>query len=349
MQKGSATELIACLSGIYAAKGAPTEVAQTVAELQVEASLAGHDSHGVPKLKDYIDRIDRGDIAPQAQPTVLAEGATTAVIDGNWGFGFWVTSKAVQLAMHKAKESGVAAITIRRQSHIGRLGAYTGRLAAQGFIGILTADSGAGPKSAAPFGGREARLGTNPIAISFPAIASSVCLDMATTAVALGKVSLAARLGQPIPEGWVLDASGRPTTSAKDYFTGGSLLPLGADQGYKGYGLSFVVETLSGLLTGLGFGIDPSGRHNDGCFLAAFDVSRFRPLEDFKREMEEFIAFVKSSAPATGFTEVLYPGELEARSRVVREASGIPVDDQTWEYLTAQAITLGVTPPCALV
>jgi uncharacterized oxidoreductase len=282
---------------------------------------------------------------PNAPIEVLEEGPSTAVIDGNWGFGFSVTSWAVNFAAEKARKTGVAALTVRRQGHIGRIGAYTSRLAEAGFIGLLFTDSGAGPKAAAPFGGRERRLGTNPLSVAVPGVNSIVCYDAATSAVAAGKLSLAISRGEPVPVGWIVDKEGRATTDPAAYFSGGALLPVGGEQGHKGYGLSFIVEVFAGILTGLGFGIDPSGRTNDGCFMAAFDIDRFRQAAQFRQEIEDFIAFVKSSAPAEGFTEVLYPGELETRTRQQRETSGIEVEDTTWEELGQIAAKYGVKPP----
>ena len=120
-----------------------------------------------------------------------------------------------------------------------------------------------------------------------------------------------------------------------DYFTGGAILPVGADQGHKGYGMSFMVEVFSGLLTGLGFGIDPQARHNDGCFIAVFNVEHFRPLDQFKKEVGEFVQFVKTSPPAAGFTEVLYPGEIEHRTEQQRRREGIFVEDGTWQQISS--------------
>jgi uncharacterized oxidoreductase len=117
---------------------------------------------------------------------------------------------------------------------------------------------------------------------------------------------------------------------------------VGADQGHKGFGLSFMVEMFSGLLTGLGFGIDPQARHNDGCFLAVFDVSKFRPLEDFKQEMTEFAEFVKTSPPAAGFSEVFYPGEIEYRTELQRSKEGIFVEDETWRQISDLMAEVGV-------
>jgi len=157
---------------------------------------------------------------------------------------------------------------------------------------------------------------------------------MATSAVAAGKIGLARNRNESVPVGWIIDKEGNPTTDPNDYPAGGAILPVGADQGHKGYGLSFMVEIFSGLLTGLGFGIDPQARHNDGVFVTAFDVEKFRPLADFKKEVKEFAEFVKTSPPAKGFSEVLYPGELEHRTEQKRRAEGIFIEDETWHQIT---------------
>jgi LDH2 family malate/lactate/ureidoglycolate dehydrogenase len=142
-----------------------------------------------------------------------------------------------------------------------------------------------------------------------------------------------------------VDLVGGPPPDPLAYYAGGAILPVGGDQGHKGYGLSFMVEVLSGLLTGLGFGIDPQGPHNDGVFMAVFAVEAFRPLDEFKREMAEFVKYVKDTPPAEGFKEVLYPGEIEYRTEQQRRRDGIPIEDETWRQLTALATTAGLAIP----
>jgi LDH2 family malate/lactate/ureidoglycolate dehydrogenase len=226
---------------------------------------------------------------------------------------------------------------------MGRLGGYAEAAARDGLIALMTADSGRGPKAVAPFGGRTSRLGTNPICVAVPAGAySPVVLDMATSSVAVGKLALARARGNQVAEGLILDRQGNPTTSPDDYFAGGTILPLGGSQGYKGFGLSFIVEILSGLLTGLGYGVAADGRHNDGSFIALFDVQQYRPLADFRRDVDELIDYIHASPLAPGATEVLYPGELEARTRADRREAGIAVEDATWAALTGLAGELGV-------
>src|SRR2546423_1140579 len=162
-------------------------------------------------------------------------------------------------------------------------------------------------------------------------------LDMATSAVAAGKIMLAVARGEPIPTGWIIDAEGRNTTDPTQYRKGGALLPLGGTEGYKGSGLAAMVEVLCGLLTGLGFGVDPTGRHNDGCFMAVFNVAAFRPLADFKKEVAEFARYLKATPPSEGSSGVLYPGEIEYMREQQRKLSGIAVEDATWDRLRTLA------------
>ena len=324
--------------------GASEEEATVVARHSVGANLAGHDSHGVIQIPIYIDRIGKKHIVPGAPFETVRGTPTTTVIDGNWGFGYVVSERAMEITIDKARQNSVAAATVFRQSHVGRLADYPVMAAQAGMIGIMTADSGRSAKAVVPFGGREPRLGTNPICIAMPSnLEGPLYIDMATSAVAAGKLGVAVARGTPVPEGWIVDKDGNPTTDPEDLGKGGFVLPLGGPEGHKGYGLSVMIEIFSGILTGLGFGHEPSGRHNDGCFMAAFSVEAFRPLEEFKRETTELAAYVKSSAPAKGFDEVYYPGELEhlRTQRLLKE--GITIEDATWNQLTGLAKEYGLT------
>jgi uncharacterized oxidoreductase len=245
----------------------------------------------------------------------------------------------------RAREMRIAAATIREQSHVGRLAEYPLMAARAGFIGLMMADSGQSPKAVAPFGGREARLGTNPLCIAFPSdLPGPVFIDMATSAVAAGKLNLARAQGKPIPLGWLLDKDGKPTTNPNAQLEGGVMLPLGGPEGHKGYGLSFAVETLAAVLPGLGFGIDPKGRHNDGTFMLVIDPHAFSPTE-FKIQVEAFVRYLKATPPAEGFDEVLYPGEIEYRTEQRRRRAGIPIEDATWRRLGEIAARFGIAVP----
>ena len=323
--------------------GATEHEAASVAEGVVGANLAGHDSHGIIQIPSYIERIEVGHIVCGAPMDVVRETPTTMVVNGNWGFGYHVSNFVMQAIIEKAAASGVAAATVYRQGHVGRVAAYPIMAAKAGMIGMMTADSGRAAKGVVPFGGREARLGTNPICFAMPSnLEGPLFIDMATSAVAAGKISLAVARGKSIPEGWILDKNGNATNDPHDFSDGGAILPLGGTEGHKGYGLAAIVEIFSGLLTGLGFGVDPTGRHNDGCFLAAFNVEAFRSLETFKQEVTEFAHYLKSTPPAKGFDEVYYPGEIEHLRTQSGLEHGIEVEESTWEKLEALASRYGL-------
>ena len=341
MPKIAAERLQKIGAALLVGAGASREEADTVARGCVNANLAGHDSHGIILIPSYVERIKVGHIVPGAPFKIVQESPTTTVIDGHWGFGFVVNEKAMRLTIEKAKTANVAAATVFRQSHVGRLGAYPLMAAQSGMIGIATADSGRSPKAVAPFGGREARLGTNPISIAVPSdLPGPLCLDMATSAVAVGKLTLAQARGEKIPLGWIVDSEGKHTTDPARFRPGGALLPLGGTEGYKGSGLAVIVEILCGLLTGLGFGVEPSGRHNDGCFLAVFKVDAFRPLAEFKREVAEFARYLKATPLSEGSSGVFYPGEVEYLREQERRKSGVDIEDATWKKLRTLAAEL---------
>ena len=331
-------ELEKIATALLVEAGASEEESKVISRLSIGANLAGHDSHGIIQIPTYIDRVNRGHIVPGAEYEIVKDTPTTTVVDGHWGFGYSVTERLMRETIEKARTQNIAAATVYRQSHIGRLAAYPLMAAEADMIGMITADSGRSAKAVVPFGGREKRLGTNPISIAMPSnLDGPFFLDMATSAVAAGKINLAQARGGSIPSGWVVKADGEHTTDPNELKNGGAILPLGGDQGHKGYGLSSIVEIFSGILTGLGFGHDPSGRHNDGCFISVFNVSAFRDLQDFKDEVTEFAAYLKSSETAPGFDELLYPGEIEYRNETRQRKEGIFVEDSTWGELQSLA------------
>lgn len=335
--------LRAIAADLLEAAGAPRDEAETVARHSIEANLAGHDSHGIIQIPSYVDRIEKGHIVPGAKFEVVQESPTTTVIDGHWGFGYVQTERAMAMTIEKAKSQNVAATTIFRQGHVGRVAAYPLMAAEAGMIGLMTADSGRSPKAVAPFGGREARLGTNPISIAVPSdLDGPLFFDLSTAAAAAGKIKLAQARGETVPDGWLIGADGKPTNDPSVLGNGGALLPLGGNVGFKGSALAAMVEILSALLTGLGFGVEPTGRHNDGCFIACFKVEAFRPLATFKKEVAEFAAYLNDTPPAVGVDRVFYPGEIEHARKQERLESGVDIEDKTWATLSALAEKLGL-------
>ena len=340
----TAEKLIEIAKSLLMAAGASQEEAAVVARYNIGANLVGHDSHGIILIPGYIDRIKAGHIVPQAPWVITQETPTTTVVDGNWGFGYAVTDRAMRYTIEKARTQNVAATTIFHQSHIGRLASYPLVAAGEGMIAMITADSGRSPKHVAPYGGAKARLGTNPVCFAIPSnLDGPLVFDMATSAAAAGKINVATARGDQVPNGWLIDADGKPSNDPRVLKAGGALLPLGGTEGYKGTGLAVIVEILSGLLTGLGFGVEPTGRHNDGCFIAVFKVSAFRELETFKQEVTDFANYLKATPPAEGFKEVFYPGEIEFRKEQDRRKNGVPVEDATWNTIMALAQGYGLT------
>jgi uncharacterized oxidoreductase len=311
----------------------------------VGANLAGHDSHGIQLLPGYVANVKRGDTVPGAPIEVLDETATTARVDGHWGFGQVVSERAMSLAIDKAQRHNTASIVVLRQAHVGRLTDYPLMAAKAGMIGFMFCDSGKTAKQVVPFGGREARIGTNPLCIALPSdLEAPIFLDAATSAAAANKIAVYRKRGQPLPENWIVDRAGQPATDPKAYYDGGALLPYGGPMGHKSYGLGFMIEVFTGLLTGLGFGIDPSGRHNDGSLLIVLNPAAFRPVDVFRAEVTAFARYIKDTPPAPGVAEVFYPGELEWRTEQHRRRDGIPIDDETWSSLTALATSLNLPP-----
>jgi uncharacterized oxidoreductase len=336
-------QLTDLITGVYEAAGVSAAEAAIVARHMVGANLAGHDSHGVILLPTYIERLRAGEVVAGAPFEVLDETPTTARIDGHWGFGQVVSERAMELAIAKARTLMIAAVTVFQQNHVGRVADYPLMAARASLIGMMFCDSGRGPKQVVPFGGREPKLGTNPISIALPSdLEAPVFLDMATSAAAANKLRVYHNRGLPVPAGWIVDAAGNPTTDAAAYFAGGALLPTGGAQGHKGFGLGFMVEVFAGILTGLGWGVEPSGRHNDGTLMIVINPAAFRPPDQFRAEVSAFARDMQATPPAAGVERVYYPGEIEWHTEQARRRAGIPVEDATWRQLGDLARSLGV-------
>lgn len=347
----STDQIAGAAAALFAAAGTPADKARTVAGLLAEANGAGHDSHGLIRVPQYLAAVEDGRIDPAAEVEIERETPITAVLDGHWGFGQVAMTRAVEVALDKASASGLAAVTVRNTSHIGRLGSYVERLARRDLAALLLVNAvGIPAYRMAPWGGTEARLATDPLAMGVPrADGDPVVLDMTTTVVAEGKVRVQSNRGQPVPEGWLIDAEGQPTTDPNVLYgePRGSILPLGGSAaGHKGYGLNVALELLAGALSGTGCigGGQPLG---NGVLLIALEVERFLPLDEFHRHAERFFAHVKSSPPAAGFDEILLPGEIEAQVQRRRRQEGVPVDEETWRQVLEWADKLGAELPPA--
>ncbi|MBI3328332.1 MAG: Ldh family oxidoreductase [Nitrospinae bacterium] len=342
----SPAELRSLGEKIFAELQVPREEAQWVAELLVRANLAGHDSHGVIRIPQYAQAIQSGQVQPGAPLEVVKESPATALLNGNGGLGQVVARRAMELAIQKAKATKVSAVGVSNLYHVGRLADYTRMAAEQDLLGIMTVNGGGASPIVAPFGGMAGRLATNPISIAFPTGgAVPFLLDMATSVVAEGKVRVKRNRGEQVPEGWLLDNQGLPTTDPQAFYQEprGAILPLGGGAGHKGFGLALVVEILSGILMRADYAREDADRFSHGTFIAVIDIRAFVDPAEFRTETDALLHYLERTPKAPGVEAILYPGEPELAEQRTRERDGIPLEDETWHQLLTLAQALGIT------
>ncbi|MCR4399173.1 MAG: Ldh family oxidoreductase [Firmicutes bacterium] len=325
----------ACLRALVSA-GTPEHNARDVFEALVWADLRGIPSHGVRNLPVYLRRARDGGLDPSALPVAVREARGACLMDGRNGFGQVAGRRAVEVVKRLARANGIGAVWVRNTNHVGALGHYASLLACDGYASFMAGNAN---PTVAPHGGTEPRLGTNPVCFAFPGPNYPIIADMATSAVAKGKIYEMADRGSPIPEGWSLDSSGRPTTNAREALDG-VLLPMA---GPKGYALGVVVELLAGVFTGCparrtrSLHKEPSKPQGVGFSLAAVRVQAVLDWAEYEDRVADFVSYVKSSRPAEGVEEVLLPGEREARLAAARATSGIPMTENDWAAIMREA------------
>ncbi|MBT4137236.1 MAG: Ldh family oxidoreductase [Candidatus Latescibacteria bacterium] len=326
---------------IYEQIGASPEEAETVANLLVDANLAGHDSHGVVRIPQYVSAIKRGQIKLGTSPEIEKETAATAIVNGHWGFGHVTAKAAMEVAIEKARETAVGIVTVHQCNHIGRLGAYTPLAVDAGMAGLITNNGHGADRSMAPFGGLGRILPASCMAVAFPSDRDfPVALDLTAAAAAGGKMRVALARGEKVPEGWLMTADGQPTNEPGDYVNGSaSLVPFG---GHKGYGLGIVFDILSGAFSPAGCTREKSPVTGNALFIQAIRIDAFVAMDEFTSEVGRFIDYVKASDNAPGFDEILMPGERSWRNQVDREANGIVIEDKTWTEICDVAQELNV-------
>jgi LDH2 family malate/lactate/ureidoglycolate dehydrogenase len=302
------------------------------------------DSHGFQLLPFYIRQIAEGNIDVHAQGHIVSENAGCLTYDGQFGIGQVIARNSSDHAIRLAKTHGTAVVVARDSNHFGAAAYWAQRISAAGLIGIVMCNAS---PLVAPWQGKEKRFGTNPISMALPG-PDRWLLDMATTTVAMGRIFKASLSGEPtIPTGWAIDRNGVPTTDTSAAIEGWPM-PLG---GYKGYGLAMMVEILSAVLSGGAMSLEVGGiyfkerRMRTSQFFLALDVTRFMPLDEFADRVRRLVEMMKSSAPATGYDEVLVAGEPEWRNAEKRRRSGIPLSEGVWKTLTDTAESLGVRTP----
>ena len=314
---------------VLVATGAREKDARIVADGLVWANLRGGDGHGVSRLPRYLDIIAAGEISRDAVPKLTHDRGATFVLDCGHGFGPVAVMQAAALAVERAKKLGVCFCLVRETTHTGAIGRYAQWIAEQNCAAVIM---GAGPTLMAYHAARVASLSTSPIAIAVPSGNGPIVLDMATSAIANGKILQSRNTGQPLPEGTVLTADGEPTT---DPNKAEILLPLG---GPKGSGLGLMFEMLASVLAAApiqarALGPERRTRHTGNTAMLAIDIETFRPLADFTHDADTLTTLLKTLPRQAGFGEITMPGERSQRTESRRRKNGIPIPAKLWAEL----------------
>jgi LDH2 family malate/lactate/ureidoglycolate dehydrogenase len=349
--------LRAFTKNIFLSIGCSDEHATLAADVLLRADLRGIDSHGVARLTGYVRLWGKQRINANPHIQIVHETLTTATVDGDAGLGLVVAPYAMNIAIKKAEQYGSGWVAIRNSNHFGIAGYHALMAVEKDMIGF--AMTNASPLVAPTFS-NERMLGTNPMCYAFPAGRyPAMVVDMATSAAANGKLEIAQRSGKQVPEGWIQDKSGNFTTDPHALKSGGSLLPLGSDRehgSHKGFGLSAVVDILSGVLSGANYGpwvppfvsfleppTDPVGL-GIGHLVGAMRVDGFRPVDEFKNNLDNWIARFKSASTIDPAQKVIIPGEPELEAEIDRKQNGIPLVDAVVNDLNELAKKLKVSP-----
>ena len=335
----------------YRAEGFSGDEAAQIADVLMQADLFGIESHGAQRMMYYHRNIASGSVAIGAQPEVLRETPVSALMDGHFAMGQLTARKAMGLAIEKAKTSGIGMVAVRNSSHYGIAGYYTLMAEREGLASFSMTNTG---PIMTPTFGREMMLGTNPLAFCMPADPVPFWFDASTTVVTLGKVEVYAKRGRPMPEGWTIDADGRPCSDAqrmnRSILAGepGGVLPLGgegeAHGGHKGYGLALMVEALTGVLAQGLLSPEMQGAHGDHTshFFLAFDPAMFGDPAVIRAQMSRYLQMLRDSEKLPGHARIYTPGEKAFEAQARRMKEGIPVEEKTLLELRAIAAELGV-------
>ncbi len=338
--------LARAIAAIVAAGGSDAREARMVAENLVVANLMGHDSHGIGMIPRYVDALLEGGLSVNQHPRVQLDTGALLALDGCQGYGQVIGAEAMAMAIERAKKHGSCVMTLGRSHHLGRIGQWGEQAVAEGFVSLSFVNV-ISRSIVAPYGGADARFGTNPVCIAIPVPGEPpFVLDMATSAVAQGKVRVAYNKGEKVSPEWLIDDQGNPTDDARF----GVVEPFGALRTFglhKGYGLALVCELLGGALSGGGtwHSEDRSKRRVwNGMLTILIDPRRIEKNNLFGKETSEFLASLRKSPVAPGFDKVRIAGEPEREMRERREKEGIPVDDATWREIHAAAAKLKLDP-----
>jgi hydroxycarboxylate dehydrogenase B len=345
-----ASDLTEFATDLLAAVGVAPDEATVVGTSLVGANLRGHDSHGVMRLPQYIGFIEQGQYRHGVELKVERETPGAVVCDGQWGLGQVQAHRLLDLLIPKAHELGVAVATARDCGHIGRLGEYAERAAGVGLLLVATVNNGGATQRVAPPGGLEPRLSTNPFCAGVPTKdpGAPIVVDFGTSVVAEGKVRDYYISQRRVPEGWLLDHDGQPTTDPSVLYEQptGTILPLGGAQSYKGFGLGLILDIWAGGLSGGGCSqTRPRGVVGNNVFFLALDPHRLAGTQILTDQAADLANWIRATPRAAGVDRIILPGDPERRIFEERSATGIPLDDSHWARLINLAERLRVCIP----
>lgn len=331
--------------------GMREEDAQITADVLVTTDVWGVHSHGTKFLRLYMKRVQSGGLDPKAVPEIIAEGLNWAIVDGHSVMAMVTACMAMRTAMRKAKDAVIGYVGVQNSCHCGAVGYYANMAVQEDMIGVAMTNTNT--NMTVP-NAKGSVIGNNPLAYAVPAgIEKPLLLDIATSAAAGGKIIAAKTLGKTIPDNWLVDADGVPTTDPGAYLLGGSLLPMA---GHKGYGLALLVEVLTSVLTGAGITRDVKSWGNElssptqtGHAFIAINVGSIMPIEEFKTRMDRMIRQIKESPKAKGAERIFLPGEIEWEKYEKAFKEGIVLPEDVVENLIGMAEDWGISLPTALI
>lgn len=320
------------ISKVLQTTGLSKENSDIVSDSLIYANLRGVDSHGVTRLPIYMKRLTAGAINKNPEISVVKETKTSLLIDGDNSMGQVVGNKAIDLGVKKAKKDGGAFVGINNSNHFGSAAYFIQKALNHDMIAFAMSNA---PSTMAPWGGVKPYFGTNPYAFGFPTLNSPpIILDMATSIVARGKIIMAAQKGEQIPHGWAIDNKGNSTTNAQEALDG-TVLPFG---GPKGYAISLMIDILSGVLTGAGYGTHVNNIYGDldktqnvGHFFKIINIDNFMNINNFKNRLNQMVNEIKNVPAISEKNEIFLPGEIEYNTEQKRKEKGIPIDNKVYE------------------
>ena len=346
---------------VFKSLGLSESNARDATAVLIKADIVGVESHGMPRLRNYVTRLQNGAVQANPEVVIVHELPSTALVDGANGLGMVVGQRAMEIAISKARNTGAGFVSVRNSSHYGIAGFYARMALEHDMIGFSMTNVGSGGGTP-PTGGRTGFFGTNPIAVAAPTkTPPAFVMDFATTVVASGKIQIATRRKHDVPLGWIMDADGNPTTKTSERAGGGYILPIGGLRetgGHKGYGLMLMVDILSGVLSGAAVGANaaklstagsqseqarPAGAAaNTGHLFGALRIDGFRPADEFKEDMDEMFRVIRASDKMPGWDRIYVHGEDQWEAERDRRVNGIPLDLPTYQSLEQISAELNI-------